>query len=302
MSDPASQDEYRRRIENLQAVLAGPATKPGARPSPASSSPARGSAPGPAAPGRHGTRNTLLGGAGAAGLFILGKLKFLGVLAGVLKLNTLATMILSVGLYAIEWGVPFAVGFVLLIFVHELGHAVVLRREGIPAGAPVFIPFLGAVIAMRGMPRDAYVEAKVGLGGPVLGSLAAWAVLWAGHASGSPMLVNVGHAGILINLFNLIPVAPLDGGRIAGAFSRSVWLWGYAAGVLALVLTRSPLLLVVLLAGLFTLWRRWNHPVPGYHDIPSRSRLAVGVAYAALVVALALTLPVGMAIHPDLGS
>jgi Zn-dependent protease len=291
MNAPATEDAYRRRIENLQAVLAGPATKPGSPPSPP-----------PAPSGGHRTRNTLVGGAGAAGLFILGKLKFLGLLAGVLKLNTLATMILSVGLYAIEWGMPFAVGFVLLIFVHECGHAIVLRREGIPAGAPVFVPFLGAVIAMRGMPRDAYVEAKVGLGGPVLGSLAAWAVLWAGHAAGSPMLVNIGHAGILINLFNLIPVAPLDGGRIAGAFSRGVWIWGYVAGLLALLVTRSPLLLVVLVAGLFTLWRRWHHPVPGYHDIPPRSRLAVGVAYAVLVMALAFTLPVGMTIHPDLGS
>ena len=300
MSAPSPEDDYRRRIENLQAVLAGPATKPGSRP-PTRPGAAAGTAP-PAASGGHRTRNTLVGGAGAIGLFILGKLKFIGLLAGVLKLNTLATMILSIGLYAIEWGVPFAVGFVLLILVHECGHAVVLRREGIPAGAPVFIPFLGAVIAMRGMPRDAYVEAKVGLGGPVLGSLAAWAVLWAGHAAGSPMLVNIGHAGVLVNLFNLVPVAPLDGGRIAGAFSRRVWLWGYAAGVVALVLTRSPLLLVVLVAGLFTLWRRWNHPVPGYHDIPPRSRLAVGLAYAALVLALAFTLPVGLAVHPDLRS
>jgi len=300
MSAPSPEDDYRRRIENLQAVLAGPATKSGSRlPTPPGA--AAGTAP-PAASGGHRTRNTLVGGAGAIGLFILGKLKFIGLLAGVLKLNTLATMILSIGLYAIEWGVPFAVGFVLLILVHECGHAVVLRREGIPAGAPVFIPFLGAVIAMRGMPRDAYVEAKVGLGGPVLGSLAAWAVLWAGHAAGSPMLVNIGHAGVLVNLFNLVPVAPLDGGRIAGAFSRRVWLWGYAAGVVALVLTRSPLLLVVLVAGLFTLWRRWNHPVPGYHDIPPRSRLAVGLAYAALVLALAFTLPVGLAVHPDLRS
>jgi Zn-dependent protease len=302
MIDPSLQDAQRRRLENLQAVLAGPAAKPGSRPPTAAAATPGRAGQEPAAPGHHRARNTLVGGAGAVGLFILGKLKFLGLLAGVFKLNTLATMILSVGLYAIEWGVPFAVGFVLLIFVHECGHAIVLRREGIPAGAPVFIPFLGAVIAMRGMPRDAYVEAKVGLGGPVLGSLAAWAVLFAGHAAGIPMLVNIGHAGILINLFNLIPVAPLDGGRIAGAFSRSTWLWGYAAGVLALALTRSPLLLVVLVAGLFTLWRRWNHPVPGYHDIPARSRMAVGVAYAVLVVALAFTLPAGLAVHPDLGS
>jgi len=185
--------------------------------------------------------------------------------------------------------------------VHECGHAIVLRMEGIPAGAPVFIPFLGAVIAMRGMPRNAYVEAKVGIGGPILGSIAAWAVLGTGLWLQSPMLVNLGHAGILINLFNLIPVSPLDGGRIAGSFSRGVWIAGYGVGLLALLLTRSPLLLVVLVAGLFTMWQRWHHPVPGYHDIPPGSRLAVGIAYATLVVALALTLPIGFAVHPDIG-
>jgi Zn-dependent protease len=300
MSGARMDDEARKRLENLRAVLAGP----GLKPLPPSRPRAGTQAEPTAAHGVHGShraRNTALGGLGAAGLFILGKLKFLGLLAGVLKLNTLLSMVLSIGLYAIEWGLPFAIGFVLLIFVHELGHAIVLRMEGIPAGAPVFIPFLGAVIAMRGMPRDAYVEAKVGIGGPILGSLAAWAVLGTGLWLQSPMLVNLGHAGILINLFNLIPVSPLDGGRIAGAFSRSVWVGGYGVGLLALLLTRSPLLLVVMVAGLFTVWQRWRHPVPGYHDIPRGSRLAAGIAYATLVVALALTLPIGLAVHPDLG-
>jgi Zn-dependent protease len=234
-------------------------------------------------------------------LFLLGKLKFLGVLAGVLKLNTLLSMVLSIALYATEWGLPFAIGFVLLIFVHECGHAIVLRMEGIPAGAPVFIPFVGAVIAMRGMPRNAYVEAKVGIGGPLLGSAAAWIVLGAGLWSGSPMLANLGHAGVLINLFNLIPVSPLDGGRIAGVFSRGAWIGGYALGLLALVATRSPLLLIVLIAGLFTMRRRWRHPVPGYQDVEAGNRLAMGVAYGTLVVALALTLTVGFTVHPNIG-
>jgi len=110
------------------------------------------------------------------------------------------------------------------------------------------------------------------------------------------MLANLGHAGILINLFNLIPVSPLDGGRIAGAFSRGAWIGGYALGVLAVVVTRSPLLLIVLIAGLFTLRQRWRHPVPGYHDIAPGSRLGMGVAYAALVVALALTLTAGFGV------
>jgi Zn-dependent protease len=293
-------DEARKRLENLRAVLAGPGPKgalPPRRDAGALAEPTQADS----AHHSHRTRNTALGGLGAAALFLLGKLKFLGLLAGVLKLNTLLSMVLSIGLYSMEWGLPFAIGFVLLIFVHECGHAIVLRMEGIPAGAPVFIPFLGAVIAMRGMPRNAYVEAKVGIGGPILGSIAAWAVLAVGLSSGSAMLVNLGHAGILINLFNLIPVSPLDGGRIAGAFSRSVWIGGYVVGLLALLLTRSPLLLVVLVAGLFTMWQRWHHPVPGYHDIHPGSRLAVGIAYATLVVALALTMPIGFAVHPDIG-
>jgi len=294
MSDSNSEAEARKRIENLRAVLAGPVAE-SSRPRPGVAKPGVDSHP------THRTRNTVLGGAGAAALFLLSKLKFLGLLVGVLKLKTLATMVLSIGLYATEWGLPFATGFVLLIFVHELGHWIVLHREGIPAGAPVFIPFLGAFIAMRGRPRDAYVEAKVALGGPVLGSLAAWAVLAAGLATQRPLLVTLGHAGILLNLFNLIPVSPLDGGRVAGAFSRTFWIAGYALGVLALVVTRSPLLLLVLMVGLFTLWQRWRHPVPGYDAIPRSQRLVIGIAYAGLVIALAMTLPIGLETHPAAG-
>src|SRR6185436_10027843 len=122
-------------------------------------------------------RRGLIGSAIAIGALLLGKLKFLGLLAGALKLKTFATMALTIGVYAAQSGVAFATGFVLLIFVHELGHVIQLRREGIPASAPVFIPFVGAFVAMRGLPRDAYVEAKVGIAGPILGSLGAWVSL-----------------------------------------------------------------------------------------------------------------------------
>lgn len=294
MSDPNTEAETRRRIENLRAVLAGAAAE-ASRPGPDAAKRGAGSHP------THRARNTLLGGAGAAIVFLLSKLKFLGLLAGVLKLKTLATMVLSIGLYATEWGLPFAIGFVLLIFVHELGHWIVLHREGIPAGAPVFIPFLGAFIAMRGRPRDAFVEAKVAIGGPVLGSLAAWATLAAGLATGQPLLVTLGHAAIFLNLFNLIPVSPLDGGRITGAFSRTFWIAGYALGVVALGVTRSPLLLLVLAVGLFTLWQRWRNPVPGYDAIPRAQRLLIGAAYAGLVIALVVTLPIGLVPHPEAG-
>ena len=200
-------------------------------------------------------------------------------------------------MYATQWGLPFATGFVLLILVHEMGHAIVLHHEGIPFGAPVFIPFVGALITMNHMPRNAGVEARVAIGGPVLGSLAAWAVLGAGVVPHRPLLVALGHTGALLNLFNLIPVSPLDGGRIAGAFTRTFWIVGYALGVVALVLHPSPILFLVMLVGLWTLVQRWRHPVPGYHDIPRAERLAIGLGYAALVAALTVTLNIAIPTH-----
>ncbi|HXH83318.1 MAG TPA: site-2 protease family protein, partial [Candidatus Tectomicrobia bacterium] len=233
---------------------------------------------------------TAWGIAAAIAIFLATKLKLVAFLASVLKLKTVATMLLSVGAYALEWGLPFAVGFVLLIFVHEAAHAVALRQEGIPAGAPVFIPFVGAFVAMKGRPRDAAVEARVALAGPLVGSLAAWAVLAVGSALDHALLTALGRTGVLLNLFNLVPVSPLDGGRIAGVFTRPVWIAGYGVGVLALLVTRSPLLLVVMLVGLWTLVRRWRAPDPAYHAVPPAQRRTMALAYAGLVIALVGTL------------
>jgi Zn-dependent protease len=246
----------------------------------------------PTAPGENRSSHAgkaALGAAGAALLFVLGKAKLLGFLAGALKFKTLATMLLSIGAYAVEWGWLFAAGFVLLIFVHEMGHAVAMRLEGIPAGAPVFIPFVGAFIAMKGRPRDAAVEARVAMAGPVAGSLAAWAILWAGSELGQPLLRALGHTAVLINLFNLVPVPPLDGGRIVTAFTRSYWVIGYAVGIVALLVTRSPILLLVLIVGLWSLRQRWRNPEPEYDALPPRQRQVIALAYAALIIALVAT-------------
>jgi Zn-dependent protease len=289
MSTPPP-DEATRRAENLRAVLADMRGAP---------SPARAETPRPASPAAEPQRSsagkrTVLGSLGAGAMVLLSKLKFLAVLGSVLKLKTVATMLLTIGIYAMQWGWGFATGFVLLILIHEAGHAVAMQREGIPATAPVFIPFVGAFIAMRGRPRNAYVEAKVAIAGPVAGSIAAWATLAAGLALGRPLLVGLGHAAVFLNLFNLIPVSPLDGGRVAGVFTRPFWIVGYVVGIAATILTRSPILVLVMLVGLYTMWQRARHPVPGYHDVPGGRRLAMGLAYAGLVIALALTLDFGM--------
>lgn len=309
MTDPRETDEKSRYLENLRAVYASlqqptPRRRADGDAKPEAERDVSGHAavgpPGSATAGSRRKRTGLIAAILTGAAFLLGKLKLLGILGGVLKLKTLATMLVSVAAYATAWGWAFALGFVLLIFVHELGHAIVLRREGIPAGAPVFVPFLGAFITMRGRPRDAAVEARVAIGGPITGSLAAWAVLAAGLAFGEPLLLALGHTGILINLFNLIPVPPLDGGRVAGAFTRSFWFVGYAVGVIALVVTRSPILLLVLVLGLFTLWQRMRHPIPGYDAIPRSHRLAVSVTYAALLLALVVTLPLGHQTFPPI--
>jgi Zn-dependent protease len=278
VSAPGESDGASREAENLRAVYQSLL-----QPQPKAASEGRSAGAGKAAAGA----------VGAGVLLVLGKAKFFGFLAGLVKFKTLATMLLSIGAYAVEWGWLFAAGFVLLIFVHEMGHAVAMRLEGIPAGAPVFIPFVGAFVAMQGQPRNAAVEARVAMAGPVAGSLAAWAVLWAGVELDQPLLRALGHTAVLINLFNLIPVSPLDGGRIVTAFTRTYWVIGYALGIGALLVTRSPLLLIVLLVGLWSLGQRWRHPAPGYDALTGRQRGLIALGYAALILALAATLPMG---------
>lgn len=236
----------------------------------------------------HSSRLLRWGWIGAALAFVLTKGKLLVGLLKFLKLQTLVSMLVAVWLYAQFWGLPFAAGFVLLIFVHELGHAIVLRQQGIAAGAPVFIPFVGAVIAMKGLPRDAYMEALVALGGPILGSLGALACLIAGAWTGSAFWYALASTGFLINLFNLLPVSPLDGGRIVGVISRWIWVVGYAVGIGLLVVTRSPILFLILLLGLFSLGRAIRGPREGYYEVAAAKRAAIGLTYFGLAGALAL--------------
>jgi Zn-dependent protease len=233
-------------------------------------------------------RLAALGPIGVVLVFALGKLKLLIPLLKLTKLGTLLSMLLAVWAYAMLWGLPFALGFVLLIFVHEMGHALVMQQQGIRAGAPVFIPFVGAVIAMKSLPRNAWVEALVGIGGPVLGSVGALVCLIVGWAGGSLFWYCLAYTGFLINLFNLIPISPLDGGRIVGVISRWLWAAGYAVGVAVFLITKSPILFLILLLGLFTLARTLKGPREGYFDAEPGQRLAMGIAYFGLIALLAL--------------
>jgi Zn-dependent protease len=233
------------------------------------------------------------------------KLKALVFLLPKIKLFTTAsTMLVSVAAYSLIWGWRFAVGFVALLFVHEMGHWIQLRREGIKASAPLFIPFLGALIWARSFGRNALAEARVGLAGPVLGSLGAAAVAAVAFAIDSDLLRALAFTGFFLNLFNLLPVVPLDGGRAMAALSPTMWIVGFVALIAMTIAFPNPILLLILLFGGMETWRRWRErkspEARAYYDVPLYARLLV----AATFIALAALLAFGMAethIHRDFG-
>jgi Zn-dependent protease len=183
---------------------------------------------------------------------------------------------------------------VLLLLVHEMGHVLQARREGLDASAPLFIPFLGAAIALKELPKDAGVEARVGLAGPVLGSLGACIPLAIWLATGEDLFQALAFFGFFLNLFNLAPVLPLDGGRAMSALTPWMWIVGYALLVVATVAFPNPIMLLILLFGGFETYRRWkerkNPEAQRFHTLPARTRAAVAITY----IGLALALVVGM--------
>jgi Zn-dependent protease len=212
---------------------------------------------------------------------VLLKIKFLG---------TALTMLISIGAYALLFPVWFAVGIVVLIWVHEMGHVVQLRREGIAASAPMFIPFLGAFVAMKQMPKDALAEARVGLAGPVLGTLGGLAALGLYALTGNHLFLGLAYFDFIINLFNLAPMLPLDGGRAVGAMSLVFQLLGLVAMVGLFFV--APIMAIIALIGVPELWRRWKmRDTPegrAYYDIPLSSRVVVGLVYVGLILVLGL--------------
>ncbi len=222
---------------------------------------------------------------------LLAKFKGLALLLLKVKfVGTALTMLVSIGAYALLFPVWFAVGIVVLIWVHEMGHVLQLRREGIAASAPMFIPFLGAFVAMKQMPKDALAEARVGLAGPVLGTLGGLATLGLYAATGEPLFLGLAYFNFIINLFNLAPLLPLDGGRAVGAMSLAFQLAGLV--VMVALFFVAPIMAIIALIGLPELWSRWkarNTPEGrAYYEIPLRSRVAVGAVYVGLVVVLGL--------------
>jgi len=236
---------------------------------------------------RRGLLRRAGGGIAAGGLLAL---KLLGNLAFLFKFKFLLSFLISAALYTWAWGWQFGVGFLLLLMVHEMGHVIQLRREGIEASAPMFVPFLGAFVAMKELPDNAWTEAKVGLAGPVLGSAGALAVLvWAEQVD-SNLLRALAYVGFLLNLFNLVPIVPFDGGRAVAALHPVFWFLGLFMVALFFFAYHNLFALLVLGLGGYELYRRWTHrnepAFTAYHKVTWPQRTAVAAVYLGLVAAL----------------
>lgn len=223
------------------------------------------------------------------GALLLKAKGFLGFLKFGKLFTTMGTMLLSVWFYALIWGWKFAAGFVILIFVHEMGHVIAARWKNIPVSAPMFIPGLGALITLKEEPRDALTEAYVGYGGPLLGTLGAMVTWGLYYLTGDLLWLALTTTGLMLNLFNMIPVSPLDGGRITAAVSP--WLWGVGlVGLLAWFLqTHSPIMLIILILGafrFFDIWKNRKDRDAAYYQVAPNKRILVAVLYVGLAAYL----------------
>ena len=227
-----------------------------------------------------------LGPIGLLLIFIFSKLKYFAVILQIGKFKTFITMLISIWTYAMFWGWSFAVGFVALLFIHEMGHIIALRMMGIKATAPMFIPFMGAVIGMKQMPENAFAEAVMAYGGPLLGTLGAIVCAGIGLLTGNPFWYALAMTGFLLNLFNLLPISPLDGGRIIGVISPKLWIVGLIAAIALFYYTWSPIIGLIIIMGSFQIYPSAKQSAAEkarYYAVSLGKRIGMGLAFLALL-------------------
>lgn len=247
---------------------------------------------------------------GIFALKFLGKLKF--IVLPLLKflpviLKSGGSMVLMIWVYAALWGWKWGVGFVVLLLLHECGHLIAARRFGLKVSAPMFIPFMGAFIALKEAPRNAWIEAGVGIGGPILGSAAALVCHAIGYGLHAPLFIGLAWTAYFLNLFNLTPVGMLDGGRIATALSP--WLWIPGLAVLGWIAWTHPnfiiwLVLLMSLPRIFSLFRKRTEVERRFYEVTASQRWTMAAMYFGLIAALVFGMHVALeqleatGIHP----
>ena len=207
--------------------------------------------------------------------------------------TTGSTMLLSLVVYATIWGWLYAAGFIALLFAHEMGHFVAARQCGLKVGAPTFIPFVGAWIILKDQPVDVRTEAYVAMAGPLVGTVSAVAVYLWGRWTGSTVLLAIAYAGLFLNLFNLLPISPLDGGRITAIISPRIWLIGAPMMIAMLFYRPSPVLAIIAVMAFPQLVKAWKYDPKApenlaYYGVPLQAKLEYGGLYLALTAYLCI--------------
>ncbi|MEY9866748.1 Zn-dependent protease [Peribacillus sp. B2I2] len=198
---------------------------------------------------------------GAIGLFFLGKMKWLFALLKIAKVGSLISIFISLGAYALVYGWKFAVALIYLIYIHEMGHLLAAKRKGIKTSNAIFIPFVGALISLKEEPKNANQEAYLAFGGPLLGTLAFLPAIPLFIMTENPFWLLVITLGAMINLFNLMPVHPLDGGRIVGVISTKIWVLGIIGMVVYMFFHPNPFLILFLLLGITKWWKEFRSEI-----------------------------------------
>ena len=198
-----------------------------------------------------------------------------------------ASMALSIAAYATKAPLPLVVGFVLIVLIHEIGHAVVIRAKGLRAGMMVFIPFIGGAVTLKDQPRSAYDDAQIGLAGPIAGTFASLVVLQIYKWTNAPLYLAIAAAGFAVNLLNL-PIGMLDGGRISAAVTKWMWVFGGGALIYKVVKQPNPLMLLVLFLVAFQVYASIAREKgdKSFYDVTITQRASIAVAYFFLVVFL----------------
>ena len=199
------------------------------------------------------------------------------------------SMLIAIGTYTIIYGWKYAVGFVLLLLVHELGHYIAAGKRGLPVGLPTFIPFVGAWIELKEQPMDAETEAFVAISGPMLGSAAAFICYLIAKESGEGIFLALAYAGFMLNLFNLIPLSPLDGGRVMSAISPRLWFIGLPILVALFFWKPSPMIILIGLFALPQLWNAFTNRAilnSEYFQVATNIKLSYAAQYLSLVTFL----------------
>lgn len=234
-------------------------------------------------------------------IFILVKFKFIFIFLKLGKfISTIASMLLMIVIYAKTYGWTFASGFVLLLFIHEMGHYLTAKAIKLDVGVPIFIPFVGALISLKEEPKDAVTEAKVAMGGPLVGSLGSLICLLLYYILKEDVLMALAYTGFMLNLFNLIPVHPLDGGRVVSAISPRLWLIGIPIGVIALFKAFNPIILILLALGIVKVIEQYRNPDKLYYEVKTTTRWMFALGYFGLILLLGLGITYIHGIHSSI--